>query len=303
MKASTTRSFGGVAVITTGALLLSACGAGGGTGGGKTSLHDQLPAQIRKAGVIHVGTSLTAAPVIFRGPQGDPDGLDADIAAALEKTLGVKFEFEDVGPFANVLPGLLAQKYDVGLSGITDTREREQGVDKDGKKINDGVDFVDYFMAGIGIVVRKGNPDKIAKLDSLCGRTVAVKKGTIHDDLATGQMKACDHLGKPLKVDELETDDKALSELRDGSADAYLTDYPKAQYRSQTDGSGKDFDLAGPQLQPRPYGIAVRKSDKDLQTVLTKALNKLVADGTYDQILSKRQLSAGAVQNSVVDGS
>ncbi|MDH6129569.1 ABC transporter substrate-binding protein [Kitasatospora sp. GP82] len=299
MKAFTSRSCGSIAVIAAGALLLSACG----TSGGKASLHDQLPEKIRKAGVIQVGASFTAAPVIFRNPQGQPDGLDPDIAAALEKTLGVKFEFQDVGAFSNVLPGLLAQKYDIGLSGITDTRERQQGVDKNGKQVNDGVDFVDYFMAGIGIVVRKGNPEKLTKLDSLCGRTVSVKKGTIHDDLATNQMKACEHLGKPLKVMELDGDDKALDELRSGSADAYLTDYPKAQYRSQTEGGGQDFDLAGPQLQPRPYGIALRKGDKDLQTILTKALNTLIANGTYDQILTKRQLSVGAVQNSVVNGS
>ncbi|MEV4616176.1 ABC transporter substrate-binding protein [Kitasatospora sp. NPDC049258] len=299
MTASTSRRCAAVAAATTGVLLLSACGTGT---GGKTSLRDQLPEAIRKAGVIQVGASYTAAPMIFRNPQSKPDGLDPDLAAALGKLLGVEFRFQDVGPFANVLPGLLDKKYDIAMSGITDTRERQQGVDKDNKQINEGVDFVDYFMAGFGLMVGKGNPAKVATLDDLCGRSVAVKKGTIHDDLATRQQKACEHLGKPLKVLQVDADADALTSLKGKRVDVYITDYPKAQYNAQTVDNGQAFDVAGPQLQPRPYGIAVRKADSKLRDVLTKAVNSLVQDSSYDGILAQRQLTAGAVQNSVVNG-
>lgn len=301
MTPSISRRTSAAAAVTTGTLLLSACGAGG---SGQLSLHDQLPDAIRKAGVIKVGASLTAAPVIFANPQGKPDGLDADIAAALEKQLGVKLEFQDVGVFGNVLPGLLGKKYDVALSGITDTREREQGVDTHGAQVNEGVDFVDYFMAGVGIVVKKGNPNHFKNLDDLCGHAVAVKKATIHDDLANNQKKACSRAGKPqLNVLETDADSKSQDAVHGGTADAYLTDFPKAAYGAQTVNQGQDFEIVGPQLEPRPYGIALRKSDTALRDVLTKALNALVVSGDYDAILQKRQLTAGAVQNAVVNGS
>ncbi|MGK4585004.1 ABC transporter substrate-binding protein [Kitasatospora sp. HPMI-4] len=299
MTAFTSRCCGAVAAVSAGALLLSACG----SSSSSVSLHDQLPEAIRKAGAIEVGASLTAAPVVFKSPDGLPDGLDPDLAAALGQVLGVKVDFQDVGPFANVLPGLLSKKYDIAMSGITDTRDREQGVDNNNKHINDGVDFVDYFMAGFGTVVRKGNPKKISTLDDLCGRTLAVKKGTIHDDFAANQQKACEHSGKPLKVVEADADEKALAALRDDEADAYLTDYPKAQYSAQTVDGGQTFELAGSQLQPRPYGIAVRKDESQLRDILVKAMNTIVRNGTYDGLLAKRQLSAGAVQDSVVNGS
>ncbi|MER8187368.1 ABC transporter substrate-binding protein [Kitasatospora sp. NPDC094015] len=300
MTASTSRRCAAVATATTGILLLGACGSG--AQGGKSSLHDQLPESIRKSGVILVGASYTAAPMIFRNPQSKPDGLDPDLAAALGKVLGVEFRFQDVGPFANVLPGLLDQKYDVAMSGITDTRERQQGLDKDNKQINEGVDFVDYFMAGVGLMVGKGNPAKVANLDDLCGRSVAVKKGTIHEDLATRQQKACEHQGKPLKVAPVDADADALTSLKAKRVDVYITDYPKALYNAQTLDNGQTYEVAGPQLQPRPYGIAVRKADDKLRDVLTKAVNSLVQDSTYDGILAQRQLTAGAVQNSVVNG-
>ncbi|GAA2135622.1 ABC transporter substrate-binding protein [Kitasatospora kazusensis] len=299
MTASTRRRFGAVAAATVGALMLGGCG----SGGGKTSLHDQLPAAVRKAGVIRVGASFTSVPVVFKNQQGQPDGLDPDIAAALEKVLGVKIEFEDAGVFANVLPGVMDKKYDIGMSGITDTRAREQGVDKDGKQVNDGVDFLDYFIAGISIVAHKGNPGRITKLDDLCGKTVVVKKGTIHDDLATSQVGVCQRLGQTLTVSEVDTDAQAIDQVRNGSAAATLTDYAKGLYNAQTVDGGQTLELVGEQLQPRPYGIAFRKSDGALRDVMTKALESLVVDRTYDGILAKRQLDAGAVQSAVVNGS
>ncbi|WP_431676562.1 ABC transporter substrate-binding protein [Kitasatospora sp. KL5] len=290
-----------VTAVLSSALLLSACSAGS-SAKGEADLHEQLPEAVKKAGVIHVGASLTAAPVVFRGPDGGPDGLDPDLAAAMSKVLGVKLEFQDVGPFSNVLPGLLEKKYDIAMSGITDNLNRRQGLDKSGKQVNDGVDFVDYYMAGIGIMVGKGNPEKIAKIDDLCGHGVAVKKGTTHNDLAVRQKAVCDSLGKPLKVLETTDDAAAMDDVRSSRADAYVTDYPKALYNSQAVANGQAFDIAGPQLQPKPYGIALRKSDQQLRDVLAKAMRRLVADGTYEEILTRRQLTIGAIQSPVVNG-
>ncbi|RKE18798.1 ABC transporter substrate-binding protein [Streptomyces sp. TLI_171] len=290
-----------VAVIG-GALLLSGCGGTGGSGQGRADLHALLPEPVRKAGVLTVGASFTAAPVVYRNDRNEPDGLDPHLAEKLEAVLGIKLQFQDVGPFANVLPGLLAGKYDIAMSGITDTREREEGLDKEGKQANPGVDFVDYFMAGIGIAVDKGNPKGIVDIDHLCGHTVTVKKGTTHDDLALRQKPVCEHAGKPLTVLETDTDAAAVENLK-GPADAFMTDYPKAQYAVQTVGNGNSFEIGGPQLQPRPFGIALRKDDQVLRDVLMRAMNRLITDGTYDQVLAEHNLSVGAIQNSVTNGS
>ncbi|MFJ1758277.1 ABC transporter substrate-binding protein [Kitasatospora sp. NPDC088134] len=289
-----------VAVIG-GALLLSGCGIGG-SGRDRNDLHALLPESVRKAGVLTVGASFTAAPVVYRNDRNEPDGLDPHLAERLGQVLGVKLEFQDAGQFANVLPGLLAGKYDIAMSGITDTREREEGLDKEGKQANPGVDFVDYFMAGIGIAVDKGNPKGIVDIDHLCGRTVTVKKGTTHDDLALRQKPVCEHAGKPLTVMETDSDNASLDNLK-GPADAFITDYPKAQYAAQTAGNGSLFEIGGPQLQPRPYGIALRKGDQALRDVLMRAMNRLITEGGYDDVLNDHGLSVGAIQNSVINGS
>lgn len=298
MTSPTERRCAALAVIAAGALLLSACG----TGSSRPSLHDQLPMAVRDSGVIRVGHASDAVPVIFHNAQGQLDGLDPDVATALGKLLGVRFEYQDVGSFSNVLPGLLDKKYDVAMGGISDTRAREQGDDANFKQINAGVDFVDYFMSGISIIVRKGNPERLSGLDDLCGRTVAVKRGTVHDDLATRQQQACQHVGNPLKVLETDTDELALQQVRTGAADAQLNAYAKALYNTRSIDNGQTFELAGRQLDLSPFGIAVPKDDSGLRDVLAKAVNEIILDGTYDKILTKWGLSAGAVMNSAVNG-
>lgn len=293
---------GGTALVAAlaGALLLGGCGILG-PDRPSDDLRSLLPEAVRKAGVLTVGASFTAAPVVYRNDRNEPDGLDPHLAEKLGELLGIRLEFQDAGPFANVLPGLLAHKYDIAMSGITDTAERQEGLDKNGKQVNPGVDFVDYFMAGIGIAVHKGNPQGITDIDRLCGHTVAVKKGTTHDDLVQRQKTACDHTGKPLKIVETDSDAAAIDQLK-GPADAYVTDYPKAQYAAQTVDNGNDFQIGGPQLQPRPFGIALRKDDQALRDVLMRAMNRLITNGTYDTVLNDHQLTAGAIQNSVING-
>ncbi|GAA2107109.1 ABC transporter substrate-binding protein [Kitasatospora saccharophila] len=292
-----------LAAVVGGALLVSGCGIVG-TGNApdrQVDLHSMLPERVRKAGVLTVGASFTAAPVVYRNDRNEPDGLDPHLAEKLGALLGVRLEFQDVGQFANVLPGLLDRKYDIAMSGITDTREREQGLDKSGLQANPGVDFVDYFMAGIGIAVDKGNPKGVTDVEKLCGHTVTVKKGTTHDDLVTLQKGSCDREGHPLTIMETDSDTAAIENLK-GQADAFVTDYPKAVYAAQTVGNGSLFDIGGPQLQPRPFGIALRKEDQQLRDALMRAMNRLITNGTYDQVLSDHQLTVGAIQNSVTNG-
>ncbi|MFD5087421.1 ABC transporter substrate-binding protein [Kitasatospora sp. NPDC058406] len=290
------------AVLTASALAGVCLAVGGGAEGGKPSLHDQLPKAIRKAGVIQVGVSYTAPPIVFRRADGQPDGLDLDLAAALGKVLGVDVRFHEVDLFSDVIPGLLDRKFDIGMSGITDTRERERGVDKDNRPVGVGVDFVDYFMAGSGLMVRKGNPVRIGTLGDLCGRSVAVKRETVHDDLVTRQQKACERSGKALRVLRTDTDQDAVTELRKSQVDALITGYPKVLYNAQTVDGGKSFDVAGPQLQLQPWGIAVRKDDAQLQDVLARAMNLLIVNGTYKAVLDKWQLSDNAIHNAIVNG-
>ena len=131
--------------------------------------------------MIKVGTDAAYAPMEFE-EGGKIVGVDPDIAAALGKQLGVQVRVP-VGTFDSLIAAL--QHRPPATSScprMTDTKARQEGLDDKGKKTGEGVDFVDYFTAGVSLLVKKGNPQGIKSLDDLCGKKVAVQRGTTYED-------------------------------------------------------------------------------------------------------------------------
>ncbi|MFI5532733.1 ABC transporter substrate-binding protein [Kitasatospora sp. NPDC051853] len=289
------------AVLAAGSALLTGCGAEPAPKASSDDPRSMLPDAVRTAGVLRVGSDLNYAPVEFKDPNGQAVGLDPEIAEAIGRQLGLKVQFVDT-PFDKLVPGLHAKQYDVVMSALSDNRQRREGTDDNGTQVNPGVDFVDYFIAGTSILVKKGNPKSIATLDDLCGHTVALQRGTTQDAIVARQTAACDKRGKALTVKLFETDDQALAEVKAGRAVADLNDFPVAAYVAQQQDGGKTFEVASAQLQPGPYGIALPKESTALRDALAKALDRVIRSGEYDKILAKWNVSAGAAQNAVVNG-
>ena len=296
------------AMALAGALVLAGCGdqtkkGGGDSGKGSTSsapLADKLPPEIRDKGTIKVGSDIAYAPVEFKDKNGDTAGLDVDLANAMGKLLGVSFEFQN-GTFDSLLTGLRSKRYDMAMSAMTDTVDRQNGVDPEtGKKVGEGVDFVDYFSAGVQIYTRKGKTHSISTWDDLCGRKIVVQRGTVSEDLAKKQAKKCP-AGKKLSMEAFDDDQLAQTRLRSGGADAGVSDFPVAAYAAQTSGGGNDFELVGKQVQAAPYGMAVAKSNTRLRDALKAAMERLVEDGTYDKIVKRWGVEAGAIDKITIN--
>ncbi|MFB7662952.1 ABC transporter substrate-binding protein [Kitasatospora sp. NPDC056138] len=286
--------------LAAGTLLLTACSSGSAPKNPDSEdLHGKLPAAVRSAGVLKIGSDLNYAPVEFKGQNGEATGLDPDIAEAIGKELGLKVEFVDTS-FDKLFSALQAKDIDVAMSALSDNRQRRDGTDDSGKQVDTGVDFVDYFIAGSSILVQKDNPKNIKSLDDLCGHTVALQRGTTQAEIADRQTGSCTKLKKPLTVHLLDTDEQALAELASGKATADLNDFPVAAHVATT--NPDKYQVSSAQLQPGPYGIALRKSDTDLRDLVAKALDRVIRSGAYDKILAKWNVSAGAAQNAVING-
>jgi polar amino acid transport system substrate-binding protein len=46
----------------------------------------------------------------------------------------------------------------------------------------------------------------------------------------------------------------------------------------------------------------VRKDDTDLRDILQQALQEIIADGTYDQILEEWDVAQGALKTAAING-
>ncbi|MCP9206344.1 ABC transporter substrate-binding protein [Streptomyces sp. HD1123-B1] len=297
---------GAVAVV--GALLLTGCGdqtnkAQSGSGNAsKAPLFSTLPKDIQNSGVIEVGSDINYPPVEFK-KGGQVMGIDPDIADALGKALGVEFKFNN-STFDALLAGLRSKRYDIAMSAMTDNKGRQEGIDPDtGKKAGKGVDFVDYFTAGVSIYTKKGKTQGIETWDDLCGKKIVVQRGTVSHDLGKAQSKKCekDDKGK-IKIEAFANDTEAQTRLRGGGADAAASDFPVAAYAVKTSGGGNDFEITGEQVEAAPYGIAVNKDNTELRDALKQAFAFIIANGDYDKIIAKWGVKDGAVTKAVVNG-
>ncbi|MFI6060792.1 ABC transporter substrate-binding protein [Streptomyces sp. NPDC051286] len=297
------------AIAVAGTMLLTACGDQTNsdtttTGSGTKSaapLFDKLPADVKKAGVIKVGTDATYAPMEFK--EGEKIvGVDPDIAAALSKQLGVKVDFTS-GTFDTLLGALPTGRYDAVMSAMSDTKARQEGLDDKGKKTGTGVDFVDYFTASTGILVKKGNPEGIKSVDDLCGKQLAVQRGTTYETAAKDLSAKCVKDGKKkISIEAFSTDAEAQTRVKSGGAVADLNDSPVAAYIAKTAGGGNDFEAVANKSDAGPFGIAVDKKNTQLRDALKAALDAIIADGTYKTALDKWGAADGAVTEAAING-
>ena len=292
-----------VAAVATTALALTACGSDSLSGDGATSapatsasaptvdeaLAAKLPAKIKDAGTIVIGTDATYQPNEYLDADGKTViGMDVELFDAVMAKFGVKTQWVP-SAFDAIILGVQSGKYDVGVSSFTVNPERmEQAT------------MVSYFTAGTQWVTQKGNP-KAVNPDDACGKTVGVQKGTVQaDEDLPARNKACTDAGKPeIKVLVDADQAKVTASVQSGKADAMLVDLPPAI--AAVDSTGGALELLGEQYDSEPYGYVLPKDATDFGGAIVEALEQLKADGTYDQILSKWKTEGGAITDFAVN--
>ncbi|MFF0427237.1 ABC transporter substrate-binding protein [Streptomyces sp. NPDC004520] len=306
-KTRTSRLAAVAAIAVAGSMLLTACGdqtesantpkETGSASAGKAPLFSKLPADIQKSGVVKVGTDASYAPMEYTDG-GKIVGIDPDLGEALSKQLGVRFEFVS-GTFDGLITSIYTGRQQLIMSAMTDNKKRQEGLDDSGKKIGKGIDFVDYFSSGVSLLVKKGNPQGINSLDDLCGKTVAVQRGTIYEDTFKAQAAKCGD--KKLTIQAFDTDAEAQTRVKAGGAVADLNDYPVASYIAKTSGGGKDFEVTGNQSDVGLFGIGVSKDNTQLRDAVKEALDAIIKDGSYAEVLKKWNVEDSAVKSATVN--
>ena len=231
----------------------------------------EVPNSIASSGTLSVAADATYAPNEFIASDGHTViGMDPDLAKALAQVMGLKADVKNV-TFDAIIPGLAANKYDLGMSSFTVTKEREKTVD-----------FVSYAIAGTSFFVKADGGPNIESLADLCGQKVAAERGTTQADDATAQDKKCKAAGKPGVTVQVYPDQNAVNlALSSGRADVDMSDSPPAAYAVEQ--SNGQFKLTGKQYGVAAYGIAIPKNSGLAKPVLD-ALKAVMADGTYDKI-------------------
>jgi polar amino acid transport system substrate-binding protein len=249
----------------------------------------EVPAAIKSKGTLTVATDATYPPNEFVASNGKTvTGWDPELAQALGNVLGLKVKLVNA-TFATIIPGIQAGKYGLSLSSFTDTKERQKVID-----------FVTYFTAGTSFYVKTSGGPTINSLADLCGHSVGVETGTTQADDAKAQSAKCKSAGKAgVKVATYPDQSAANLAISSGRQQVGMADSPVAAYIAKQ--SNGQFKVTGKSYNNAPYGIAIPKGNGMAKPVLD-ALKQLMANGTYMKILQKYGVTAGAINNPVING-
>jgi polar amino acid transport system substrate-binding protein len=254
------------------------------------SIAGQVPANVKSSGQLTVAADASYPPDEFFASDGKTViGMDVDLAKAIAGLMGLKANVQNQ-TFDSIIPGITAGKYNLGMSSFTDNKEREKTVD-----------FVTYAQAGESFFVNASGGPTINSINDICGLKIGAEKGTTEASDAAAQSKKCTDAGKSAVDVSTFTDEAGVNlALSSGRVDAGFADTPVAAYAVKQ--SGGKFKLSpAPPIANAPYGIAMAK-DSGLQQPVLAAVKKLIADGTYKQILDYWGLQQIAIDNPTING-
>ncbi|MET8227517.1 ABC transporter substrate-binding protein [Streptomyces sp. NPDC004082] len=304
------RHFVPFALITSAALLLTACGgsgdpAGAAAGGDAEAAADKdgipvkdVVSSVREdpaaAGLLPPGVhSLTVAVSVSGQPPGTSyladgktlAGQDVDFADAVARTLGIELKHE-AASFEAILPALDSGKYDFGVGnfGVTDERRRT-------------IDFVTYVNDGQGFATRKDSKlAKVTDLKQLCGLNVATGAGTTFEATLEQNKKVCTDAGeKAYKVQTYSEQGAVWSSLQQGRSDIVMSTINGLRYAVAHQEGVKFLN----EFHRLDVGFAFDKGTK-LAPAFQAAVNKLIADGTYRKILGKWGTTGSGIEKSQI---
>jgi polar amino acid transport system substrate-binding protein len=251
------------------------------------ALRDLLPEDLAQSGVVTVATTAYTPPIVFMGPDNaEIIGLDADIMNAFSTMFGVRFVMTDLTNFAALIPALKARRFDMSISGMGGTVEREKELD-----------MIPYMYDGKTIMVQQGNPLAIASMEDLCGRRVAVGVGTAQEALVQKVSATC---ATPIEVLSIPKQPEVLIAVRTGRADATVGGYATAVYTTKHQiQNGVGLEAIPEVRQDVGYNtIALAKDSDQLRDALMAGLQALIDSGAYAQMLDKWDLGQLAIPSA-----
>jgi polar amino acid transport system substrate-binding protein len=196
------------------------------------------------------------------------------MAKRIAKAMGVELELVSTA-WDGIIPALITKKFDIIMSGMTLTQERNL-------KIN----FANpYIVIGQSILVDKKLAGEVKSYSDLNNKKykVASKLGTTGEQATKRMIPNATYIS-------FETEQEGVMDLLNGKIDAFVYDLPFNAIAFAEKGQGKVVLLDDP-FTYEPLAWAVNRGNADFLNWLNNFLVQAKNDGTYDKIYKKWFLS------------
>ncbi|MBF8184758.1 ectoine/hydroxyectoine ABC transporter substrate-binding protein EhuB [Nonomuraea sp. K274] len=248
---------------------------------GSTSASQDLLATGRKQGYLRVGIA-NEPPYTQVTADGNVTGAEPDVFRAVCKRLGINDVQGIITPYASMIPGLKANRWDAIAAGLFMKQSRCAEV----------LYSEPVIVSTESFGVKPGNPKRIVAVADVLANAelkIAVLPGGFEDGILK-TAKVPD--GQLVKVDDGRS---GIEALRSGRADAFFLPTLSLQALREKD---KDFEVTAP-VDDAPVtgsGAAFRPTDKTFLAAYNKELAAFKETPEFADILKKWGFDAAATK-------
>lgn len=223
-----------------------------------------------KPNTIVVGTTGAAPPFSMITASGKLDGFDIAVMEQVAKDLGVAAEFVQLD-WAGLLPGLVANRFDVVSSGVSRTAERLASKDL--------IMLSPYIINGVAVTKLATN-NEINSWEDVCGKRAGVTRGSAEMSLIQASVPA----GCITEIAEYPGWTEMTLDLKNGRIDWIGMDYLGPAYMAKSDTS---IAVLPEVRSPKTQSIAVSPNDPELATAIDELLARYREDGTLNALVEQ----------------
>jgi ABC-type amino acid transport substrate-binding protein len=230
--------------------------------------------KISRTGVLTIGTRTGSPPFAFVNKSNEWVGFSIDlveqaIVPAVEKKLGkkIKVEKKESTPPTRI-PLLTANAVDLIAGTMTDTPQRRESVDFS----------LTFFLTGAQFLVKKGSP--ITGIDTIAGKRIAAQQGSTNAKIIREKVPAA-------QLREFPDQPAAFQALVQGQVDAYTNDGIQLYGLKAKAPNPNDWEVVGDFYSEEPYGMAMRKGEKDFKEAVDTGLRNAFESGKYFELYEK----------------
>ncbi|MEU8631934.1 ABC transporter substrate-binding protein [Amycolatopsis sp. NPDC048633] len=251
-----------------------------------------VPAGIRTRGSLVVGTTGNGTPPLSFRADDDKTviGVEPDLAQLVADVLGLKLDLR-ASSWENLFLSVDNRQFDAGFSNITVTEERK-----------DKYDFATYRKDTIAFEVRAEKNIAVREAKDIAGLTVGVSAGTNQEQilLRWDQQNKAAGLA-PVKFQYYQATSDYYLALQSGRIDAYVGPNPTSAYHVAVEGKTKIVGtVSGGGTIPADIAAMTDKDDGLVQA-LQQALDTVIKNGQYAEVLKRWNLASEAVPASEVN--
>lgn len=263
------------------------------------TIRDTLPQAVLDSGELTIGIGALPAgfpPLAYTGDDNETlTGSEPDFGRLVAAVLGLKPVVSNA-TWDNLFVGIDTGATDVGFSNITVTEKRKEKYD-----------FASYRGDNLGFQTLASNDWEFdGDYENLAGLTVATSSGTNQEKILLEWKAKLEAEGKTLDVVYFPDANSITLALASGQIDAQFNPNPGIAYQNTASQSGANptrtagvFSGAGETLD----GLiaATVKKDSGLAQPIADAINFLIDNGQYAQLLTAYGLEDEAVTESLVN--